>query len=54
MISFAKSAGVFAITQGPLAISEGLLCVLIVRALARFNPVELRTMKLVDPVQARA
>jgi cobalt/nickel transport system permease protein len=40
--SFAKFAGVFAITQIPLAIIEGLLTVLVVNALARFNAEELR------------
>ena len=40
--SFAKFAGIFAITQIPLAISEGLLTVLIINAVARFNPQEMR------------
>ncbi len=44
--SFAKFAGIFAITQIPLAISEGLLTVVICNALARFNPQELQDMKL--------
>lgn len=44
--SFAKFAGIFAITQIPLAISEGLLTVVIFNALARFNPLELQEMKL--------
>lgn len=44
--SFAKFAGIFAITQIPLAISEGLLTVVIFNALARFNPLELQDMKL--------
>jgi cobalt/nickel transport system permease protein len=52
--SFAKFAGIFALTQIPLAISEGLLTVLIFNALARFNPAELRDMKLVDRVEAQA
>ena len=46
--SFAKFASIFAITQIPLAISEGMLTVLIFNALARFNPAELRAMKLFD------
>ena len=46
--SFAKFAGIFAITQIPLAISEGLLTVLVFNALARFNPAELRQMKLTE------
>lgn len=46
--SFAKFAGIFAITQIPLAISEGLLTVVIFNALARFNPIELQDMKLLS------
>ena len=46
--SFAKFASIFAITQIPLAISEGMLTVLIFNALARFNPAELRAMNLFD------
>ena len=52
--SFAKFAGIFAITQIPLAISEGMLTVLIFNALARFNPAELRAMKLLDQAEAQA
>ena len=52
--SFAKFAGVFAVTQIPLAISEGLLTVLIFNALARFNPAELRAMKLVTSKEVQA
>ena len=52
--SFAKFAGIFAVTQIPLAISEGLLTVLIFNALARFNPAELRAMKLTDRAEVQA
>lgn len=52
--SFAKFATIFAITQIPLAISEGLLTVVIFNALARFNPQELRDMKLLPTNEARA
>lgn len=52
--SFAKFAGIFAITQIPLAISEGLLTVLIVNALARFNPKELQDMKLLNKSEVPA
>jgi len=45
--SFVKFAGVFAITQVPLAISEGLLTVVVFNALARFNTQELKEMNLV-------
>lgn len=44
--SFLKFAGIFAITQIPLAISEGLLTVLIFNALQRFNAGELLTLGL--------
>ena len=44
--ALAKFAGIFAITQIPLAISEGLLTVLIFNALSRFNAPELLTLKL--------
>ena len=44
--SFAKFAGIFAVTQIPLAISEGLLTVLVVNALTRFNADELRHLPL--------
>lgn len=50
--SFAKFAGIFAITQIPLAISEGLLTVVIFNALARFNPKELQDMKVVSRSEA--
>lgn len=44
--SLAKFAGIFALTQVPLALSEGLLSVLVVNALARFNAEELRALPL--------
>lgn len=52
--SFAKFAGIFAITQVPLAISEGLLTVLVVNALSRFNAEELRQMPLFASREVRA
>ena len=52
--SLAKFASIFAITQIPLAISEGLLTVLIFNALARFNPQELRGLKLTIGAEGRA
>jgi cobalt/nickel transport system permease protein len=42
--SFLKFAGIFALTQVPIAISEGLLTVLVVNAMARFNAHELRAL----------
>lgn len=44
--SFIKFAGIFAFTQIPLAISEGLLTVVIFNALKRFNPKELQDMNI--------
>ena len=42
--SFIKFAGIFGLTQVPIAISEGLLTVLVVNAMARFNAHELRAL----------
>lgn len=42
--SFIKFAAIFALTQVPIAISEGLLTVLVVNAMARFNAHELRAL----------
>lgn len=53
-VSFAKFAGIFAITQIPLAISEGLLTVVIFNALARFSPQELKDMNVVSTPEVRA
>ncbi len=52
--SFAKFATVFAVTQIPLAISEGLLTVVIFNALARFNPQELKEMNVVTAQEVQA
>ncbi len=52
--SFAKFAGIFAVTQIPLAISEGLLTVLVVNALTRFNAEELRHLSLARPPEVKA
>lgn len=52
--SFAKFSGVFAITQIPLAISEGLLTVVIFNALRRFNSQELQDMNLVSRTEVGA
>lgn len=51
--SFVKFSGVFALTQVPLAISEGLLTVLIFNALTRFNPDELRALHPSDDAKVR-
>ena len=47
--SLLKFGGIFAITQIPLAISEGLLTVLVVNALTRFNAEDLRHLPLFAP-----
>jgi len=52
--SFTKFAGIFALTQVPLAIVEGLLTVAIFNGLARFNGEELRRLKLLPGQEARA
>lgn len=52
--SLAKFGGIFAITQIPLAVSEGLLTVLIVNALTRFNASELARSPLFNRQGATA
>jgi len=52
--AFVKFAGIFAITQIPLAISEGLLTVLIFNALRRFNEQELRVLRLAGEREVQA
>ena len=52
--SFVKFATIFAITQIPLAISEGLLTVVIMNAIKRFNAPELQTMNLVSRSEVQA
>jgi cobalt/nickel transport system permease protein len=46
MASFLKFAGIFALTQVPLAISEGLLTVLVWNWLQSYGQPELATLKL--------
>jgi len=52
--SFAKFAGIFALTQLPIAISEGLLTVLVVNAMTRFNAHELRLLPVMAHVKGKA
>ncbi len=52
--SFAKFAAVFAVTQIPLAISEGLLTVVVMNALARFNAPELQEMNVTTTLEVKA
>lgn len=51
--SFTKFATVFAVTQIPLAIIEGLLTVIVMNALTRFNPLELKEMNVVTVQEAQ-
>ncbi|MFZ4855103.1 MAG: energy-coupling factor ABC transporter permease [Desulfuromonadaceae bacterium] len=51
--SFAKFATLFAITQIPLAISEGLLTVVVMNALARFNAPELQEMSVTPVLEVK-
>lgn len=52
--SLSKFGAIFAITQIPLAISEGLLTVLVVNALRRFNAEELQKLPLFGRRGAKA
>lgn len=52
--SMAKFAGIFAITQIPLAISEGFLTVIVFNALDRFNHKELQEMNIVTGRESQA
>ncbi len=54
LASLAKFAGVFAITQIPLAICEGFLTVVVMNALIRFNARELREMNVTPREVIRA
>jgi len=47
MASFIKFAGIFAVTQIPLAISEGLLTVLVWNWLRTYNATDLETLNLI-------
>lgn len=51
--AFAKFAGIFALTQLPLAVSEGLLTVVVVNTLARFNAEELHALRFFTRGQAK-
>lgn len=50
--AIAKFGSIFAVTQIPLAVSEGLLTVLIVRLLTRVSPAELRRLRLLPPISS--
>jgi len=49
--SFTKFASIFALTQIPLAISEGLLTVIVMNVLTKYNTTELKQLKLVKEAQ---
>jgi cobalt/nickel transport system permease protein len=51
-VSLAKFAGIFAITQVPLAISEGLLTVLVWNWLQSYTPQELELLQLIKPANS--
>ena len=51
MASFAKFVGIFAVTQVPLAISEGLLTVLVWNWLQKYGQQELQTLKAFEQEQ---
>lgn len=51
--SLAKFIGVFAVTQVPIAICEGLLTVVVMNALARFNAGELQDMNVTSAQELR-
>ncbi|WP_019241186.1 MULTISPECIES: energy-coupling factor ABC transporter permease [Bacillus] len=46
MASFTKFAGIFAVTQIPLAISEGILTVVVMNVLRKYNVAELMKLKV--------
>ncbi len=48
LVSFAKFLGVFAVTQLPLAISEGLLTVVVFNMLAAYNKRELQELEVLS------
>lgn len=54
MASFAKFSAIFALTQIPLAIIEGLITVIVMNALLRLNPLELKEMSVVTVQRAQA
>ncbi|APH07046.1 energy-coupling factor ABC transporter permease [Bacillus weihaiensis] len=49
--SFTKFASIFALTQIPLAISEGLLTVIVMNILTKYNTTELKQLKLIKEAQ---
>ncbi|EON72005.1 protein cbiM [Lysinibacillus sphaericus OT4b.31] len=52
MASFTKFAGIFALTQIPLAISEGILTVIIMNFLKKYNISELKALRVFSAKEA--
>ena len=53
MVSFAKFSGIFAMTQLPLAISEGILTVIVFNAIAAYNHEGLEALKFFSNKEER-
>ena len=54
MVSFYKFVGIFAVTQIPLAICEGILSVVVMNALVKFNQEEMGNLESVHVKEAEA
>ncbi|WP_342440872.1 energy-coupling factor ABC transporter permease [Lysinibacillus sp. FSL K6-0057] len=52
MASFTKFAGIFALTQIPLAVSEGILTVIVMNFLKKYNISELKTLRVFSTKEA--
>lgn len=52
MASFAKFASIFAFTQIPLAISEGILTVVVMNFLKKYNFTELKSLRVLTRKEA--
>ncbi|MGY3187214.1 cobalt/nickel transport system permease protein [Lysinibacillus sp. TE18511] len=52
MASFTKFAGIFAITQIPLAVSEGILTVIVMNFLKKYNVSELKALRVFSAKEA--
>ncbi len=52
MASFTKFAGIFALTQIPLAISEGILTVIVMNFLKKYNVSELKALRVFSAKEA--
>lgn len=52
MASFTKFAGIFALTQIPLAVSEGILTVIVMNFLKKYNVSELKMLRVFSTKEA--